>query len=96
VKLGRRFFPNCSSILDNFLDEESALTILGSGTPEDERRMCFYELKQDLKVAVSKDKAGGAVIVSKESSSSSPRYKVVNNNKPAEEEKKTRQILSAV
>lgn len=83
VKLGRRCFPNCSSVLDNFLDEESALTILRSGTPEDELRMRFYELREDLKKAFNKDKA-----VSKESSSSSPRYKVVNDNKPVEEERK--------
>ena len=90
MKLGRWYFPNCSSVLDKFLDEGSALTILGSGTPEDEPRsiqlrMRFYELREDLKKAFNKDKAGGAVIVSKESSSSSPRYKVVNNNKPVEE-----------
>jgi len=81
VKLGRWYFPNCSSVLDKFLDEGSALTILGSGTPEDEPRsiqlrMRFYELREDLKKAFNKDKAGGAVIVSEESSSSSPRLKM--------------------
>lgn len=76
VYLGRRYFPNCSYVLDNFINEESALTILGSGTPEDKVRMRFDKLREDVEKAYSKDKAAGAgaAITSKTSSSSSSRY----------------------
>jgi len=37
VKLGRWYFPNCSSEIDKFLDKGSALTILRSGTPKTSR-----------------------------------------------------------
>lgn len=77
VDLGRRYFPSCSHVLDNFINEESALTILGSGTPEDKVRMRICKLREDVKKAFSKDKAAGAgdaPIASKASSSSSPRY----------------------
>ncbi|KAL6894511.1 hypothetical protein ACP4OV_008609 [Aristida adscensionis] len=76
VELGRRYFPNCSAVLDKFLEEEATgLAFLDSGTPEDQRikRMRFDELMEDVRKAFDKDKAAGAAIVSTASSPSSPR-----------------------
>ncbi|PAN45778.1 hypothetical protein PAHAL_9G141600 [Panicum hallii] len=77
VELGRRYFPHCSDVLDNFLNEESTdLIYLETGTPEDQRvkRMRFSELKEDVRKAFTKDKAAVAAIASSASSSSSVRY----------------------
>jgi len=77
VKLGRRYFPHCSDVLDNFLNEESTdLIFLETGTPEDQqvKRMRFSELKEDVRKAFTKDKAAVAAIASSASSSSSARY----------------------
>nr|CAB3498812.1 unnamed protein product [Digitaria exilis] len=76
VELGRRYFPNCSDVLDNFLNEESTdLIFLETGTPEDQqvKRMRFSELKEDVRKAFTKDKANVQAIASSASSSSSPR-----------------------
>jgi hypothetical protein len=73
VQLGKRYFPNCSDVLDNLHNEESALTILGSGMPEDQRRMCSYKFRKDLDKAFSKDKIAGEVVVPEASSSPTPR-----------------------
>ncbi|KAK3146517.1 hypothetical protein QOZ80_3BG0267510 [Eleusine coracana subsp. coracana] len=77
VELGRRYFPNCSEVLDKFLHEESTdLDFLESGALEDRqvKRMRFYELKEDVRKAFDKDKAASAAVASTASSSSSPRY----------------------
>ncbi|CAN6309924.1 unnamed protein product [Urochloa humidicola] len=77
VELGRRYFPHCSDVLDNFLNEESTdLIFLETGTLEDQqvKRMRFSELKEDVRKAFTKDKAAVAAIASSASSSSSPRY----------------------
>lgn len=55
VDTGRRFFPNCSDILDKMLNP---LT-LESGTPEEQRskKMRYEQLKDDFEKAFNKDKA---------------------------------------
>jgi regulatory protein NPR1 len=77
VELGRRYFPNCSAVLDKFLHEESNdLALLEGGTSEDQqvKRKRFYELKEDVREAFDKDMAASAAVASTASSSSSPRY----------------------
>jgi regulatory protein NPR1 len=56
VELGRRYFPSCSSVLDKFLTEESALA-----TPEDQVRMHFYVLRKEVRKAFDKDTAGAGL-----------------------------------
>ncbi|KAL6637168.1 hypothetical protein ACP70R_024740 [Stipagrostis hirtigluma subsp. patula] len=91
VELGRRYFPNCSAVLDKFLDEESTgLAFLESGSPEDQRvkRMRFYELMEDVRKAFDKDKAAGAAIASTASSSPSPRNEGSGNKRPQSNRKR--------
>nr|WBR35078.1 nonexpressor of pathogenesis-related protein 1 [Crocus sativus] len=69
VELGRRYFPHCSQVVDKLMsDDSSDLFYLQNGTPDEQKikRMRFYELKEDVRKAFSKDKA------ERFSSSSSP------------------------
>ncbi|XP_062212011.1 BTB/POZ domain and ankyrin repeat-containing protein NPR3-like isoform X2 [Phragmites australis] len=82
VDLGRRYFPNCSDVLDKFLDEKSAdLALLGSGTREDQLiKMHFYDLRKNMWKAFDKDKAASAVIASTTSTPSSPRLNLMKRS----------------
>ncbi|KAM1411908.1 hypothetical protein ACFXTO_024721 [Malus domestica] len=61
VEMGRRFFPNCSEVLDKFLDDELDMAdfILEKALPEEQRikRTRFLELKEDVQQAFYKDVA---------------------------------------
>ncbi|CAD6213935.1 unnamed protein product [Miscanthus lutarioriparius] len=62
VELGRRYFPSCSDVLDKFLTEESALALLGNSTPEEDQvRMHFYELRNEVRKAFDKDTASEVI-----------------------------------
>ncbi|KAL6616122.1 hypothetical protein ACP70R_038392 [Stipagrostis hirtigluma subsp. patula] len=85
VELGRRYFPNCSQVLDKFLEHDlpdglDAFLVLQKGTPDEQKvkRMRFCELKEDVRKAFSKDKADNNSMLSSlsSSSSSSPPLKV--------------------
>uniref|UniRef100_A0A0A0KXH0 NPR1/NIM1-like C-terminal domain-containing protein n=2 Tax=Cucumis sativus TaxID=3659 RepID=A0A0A0KXH0_CUCSA len=73
VETGRRYFPHCSEVLDNFLaDDMPDLLFLETGTPEEQRKKKarFMELKDDVQKAFCKDLASS---LSSSSSSSSPK-----------------------
>ncbi|GER33575.1 ankyrin repeat family protein [Striga asiatica] len=58
VDTGRRFFPNCSEVLDQLLEDDTlGPLLLEKGSPEEQRakRMRYMELKQDLMKAFNKD-----------------------------------------
>ncbi|KAK4429207.1 BTB/POZ domain and ankyrin repeat-containing protein NPR1 [Sesamum alatum] len=58
VETGRRFFPNCSEVLDRLLEyDTSGSLLLENGTPEEQRmkRMRYMELKADVMKAFNKD-----------------------------------------
>ncbi|CAA0823837.1 Regulatory protein NPR3 [Striga hermonthica] len=57
VELGRRYFPNCSHVLDKFMEDD--LSYLEKGTPEEQKtkRKRFMELKDEVNKAFNKDKA---------------------------------------
>ncbi|KAL8478067.1 hypothetical protein ACS0TY_030095 [Phlomoides rotata] len=58
VETGRRFFPNCSEVLDQLLEDDTlGALLLETGTPEEQRtkRMRYMELKQDVMKAFNKD-----------------------------------------
>lgn len=77
VELGRHYFPNCSYLIDKFLEEEATyLALLESDNTDGKRikRKRFYEIKKKAQRAFNKDIAAGATIPSASSSSSSPRY----------------------
>jgi len=84
VELGRRYFPNCSQVLDKFLEDDLPdggldKFYLQRGTPDEQKvkRMRFSELKEDVQKAFSKDKADSSMISGLSSSSScSPPQKV--------------------
>ncbi|XP_030462953.1 BTB/POZ domain and ankyrin repeat-containing protein NPR1-like [Syzygium oleosum] len=59
VEMGRRYFPHCSEVLDNFLDEVPDDFFLEKGTAEEKRskKMRFMELKDEVQKAVCKDMA---------------------------------------
>ncbi|KAL2458290.1 Regulatory protein NPR3 [Forsythia ovata] len=78
VETGRRFFPNCSEVLDKLLEDDTIGTLLlEKGTPEEQRmkRMRYMELKEDVMKAFSKDIAENnwTNLSSSSSCSSSPR-----------------------
>ncbi|KAJ4763725.1 BTB/POZ domain and ankyrin repeat-containing protein NPR1 [Rhynchospora pubera] len=61
VEMGRRYFPHCSQVLDKFLEDDLPdLFYLEKGTPDEQKikRARFCELKEDVRKAFSKDKAG--------------------------------------
>jgi regulatory protein NPR1 len=77
VELGRQYFPNCSYVIDKFLEEEATdLALHESDKPEDQpiKRMRFYKIKERAQKAYNKDMAAAAAIPSTGSSSSSLRY----------------------
>ncbi|KAB5525295.1 hypothetical protein DKX38_023044 [Salix brachista] len=60
VEVGRRYFPNCSEVLDKFMEDDLPdLFYLEKGTPDEQRikRTRFMELKEDVQRAFTKDKA---------------------------------------
>ncbi|KAF2312792.1 hypothetical protein GH714_040477 [Hevea brasiliensis] len=76
VEMGRRYFPNCSEVLDKFMEDDLPdLFFLEKGTPDEQRikRMRFMELKEDVHRAFNKDKAEHSVFSSSSSSSSLKR-----------------------
>lgn len=58
---GRRFFPNCSEVLDRLLDDVFVhdAAVLDSGTPEEQKikRVRYTELKNEIMKAFDRDKA---------------------------------------
>ena len=73
--MGRRYFPNCSEVLDKFMEDDLPdLFFLEKGTPDEQRikRTRFMELKEDVQKAFNKDKAviNRSVLSSSSSSSS--------------------------
>ncbi|KAM6549763.1 hypothetical protein CsatB_021439 [Cannabis sativa] len=84
VEKGRRFFPHCSEVLDNFLDYEIDMPdvyVLEKGTPEEQakKKTRFIELKEDLQKAFSKDMENSRSGLSSSSSSSSSQKEAANN-----------------
>ncbi|URE02756.1 Regulatory protein NPR1 [Musa troglodytarum] len=77
VELGRRYFPNCSQVLDKFLEDDLPdLFYLQKGNPDEQKikKLRFCELKEDVRKAFSKDKAGSLLSgLSSMLSSSSPK-----------------------
>ncbi|XP_048126969.1 BTB/POZ domain and ankyrin repeat-containing protein NPR1-like isoform X2 [Rhodamnia argentea] len=80
VEMGRRYFPHCSDVLDNFLDEVPDDFFLEKGTSEEKRnkKARFMELKEEVQKAVCKDMAENKKSgwLSASSSSSSPRQRI--------------------
>lgn len=83
VDTGRRFFPNCSEVLDRLIileDDTLDSLMLESGTPEEQRskKMRYTELKNEVMKAFNKDKAEKywAGFSTSSSSSSSPKTNV--------------------
>lgn len=76
VELGRRYFPNCSQVLDKFLEDDLPDGLdqfyLQRGTADEQKvkRMRFCELKEDVLKAFSKDKADSSMFSGLSSSSS--------------------------
>nr|ACJ04030.1 NPR1-like protein [Musa ABB Group]ACJ04031.1 NPR1-like protein [Musa ABB Group] len=77
VELGRRYFPHCSQVLDKFLEDDLPdVFYLQKGTPDEQKvkKLRFCELKEDVRKAFSKDKAGSLLLgLSSSSSTSSPK-----------------------
>ncbi|XP_041028946.1 BTB/POZ domain and ankyrin repeat-containing protein NPR1-like isoform X1 [Juglans microcarpa x Juglans regia] len=81
VEMGRRYFPNCSEVLDKFMEDDLPdLFYLEKGTPVEQRikRKRFMELKQDVQKAFHKDKAESSRSGLSSSSSSSSLKDCVN------------------
>ncbi|XP_073281173.1 BTB/POZ domain and ankyrin repeat-containing protein NPR1-like [Primulina huaijiensis] len=60
VETGRRYFPNCSEVLDRLLEDDTlGALLLETGTPEEQRtkKMRFMELKADVMKAFGRDMA---------------------------------------
>ncbi|XP_021898330.1 BTB/POZ domain and ankyrin repeat-containing protein NPR2-like, partial [Carica papaya] len=59
VETGRRYFPHCSDVLDNFLEDAEMpdSLFLEKGTPEEQKlkKRRFMELKEDVQKAFNKD-----------------------------------------
>ncbi|CAH9130527.1 unnamed protein product [Cuscuta epithymum] len=73
VATGRRFFPNCSEVLDRFLEDDVLDSLmLESGTPEEQsfKKIRYIELKEEVKKAFVKDKAHWSALSSPPSSAS--------------------------
>lgn len=57
VELGKRFFPRCSKVLDQFMDDENELASLGRDTSTStEKKRRFHDLQDVLQKAFSEDK----------------------------------------
>ncbi|KAL5226410.1 hypothetical protein ABZP36_014675 [Zizania latifolia] len=79
VELGRRYFPNCSQVLDKFLEDDlpectDALHLNDTSDEHKVKKTRFCELKEDVRKAFSKDRADNSMfsILSSSSSSLSP------------------------
>lgn len=61
VETGRRFFPNCSEVLDKIMlddwHDESFFLNKGSNEEQEIKKQRFMELKEDLQNAFTKDEA---------------------------------------
>lgn len=61
VETGRRYFPNCSEVLDKFmlddLHDDSLYLDKGSAEEQKNKKQRFMELKEDVHKAFTKDKA---------------------------------------
>ncbi|KAF5731347.1 regulatory protein NPR3-like [Tripterygium wilfordii] len=59
VETGRRYFPHCSAVLDNYLDDMPDVRYLERGTSEEQevKKMRFMELKDEVQKAFYKDMA---------------------------------------
>ena len=82
VEMGRRYFPNCSEVLDKFMEDDLPdLFFLEKGTSDEQRikRTRFMELKEDVQKAFNKDKAESNRSVLSSSSSSSSLKDAVGN-----------------
>lgn len=84
VETGRRFFPNCSEVLDQLLEDDTLGTLLlEKGTPEEQRlkRMRYMELKQDVMKAFNKDLAEHkwTGLSTSSSCSTSPKVSAMHN-----------------
>ncbi|KAB5532307.1 hypothetical protein DKX38_018977 [Salix brachista] len=82
VETGRRYFPNCSEVLDKFMEDDLPdLFFLEKGTSDEQRikRTRFMELKEDVQKAFNKDKAESNRSVLSSSSSSSSLKDAVGN-----------------
>lgn len=55
VELGKRFFPRCSKVLDQIMDDEPELVSLGRDTSTEKKRR-FHDLQDVLQKAFSEDK----------------------------------------
>ncbi|KAF7030906.1 hypothetical protein CFC21_042342 [Triticum aestivum] len=81
VELGRRYFPNCSQVLDKFLEDglPDGLDAFQqqSGTPDEQqvKKMRFCEVKEDVRKAYSKDTADKSMFSALSSNSSSSAMK---------------------
>ncbi|VAH80206.1 unnamed protein product [Triticum turgidum subsp. durum] len=81
VELGRRYFPNCSQVLDKFLEDglPDGLDAFQqqSGTPDEQqvKKMRFCEVKEDVRKAYSKDTADKSMFSALSSNSSSSGMK---------------------
>ena len=81
VELGRRYFPNCSQVLDKFLEDglPDGLDAFQqqSGTPDEQqvKKMRFCEVKEDVRKAYSKDTADNSMFSALSSNSSSSAMK---------------------
>ncbi|CAI9759903.1 unnamed protein product [Fraxinus pennsylvanica] len=78
VETARRFFPNCTIVLDKLVEDDTIGTLLlEKGTPEEQRmkRTRYMELKEDVMRAFNKDIAENnwTSLSSSSSCSSSPR-----------------------
>jgi regulatory protein NPR1 len=81
VELGRRYFPNCSQVLDKILEDDLSdgfdVFHQQNGTPDEQKvkKMRLGELKEDVRKAYSKDKADNSMnsVLSSNSSSSPPQ-----------------------
>ncbi|KAJ6358349.1 hypothetical protein OIU76_000117 [Salix suchowensis] len=82
VETGRRYFPNCSEVLDKFMEDDLPdLFFLEKGTSDEQRikRTRFMELKEDVQKAFNKDKVESNRSVLSSSSSSSSLKDAVGN-----------------
>ncbi|CAN1221454.1 BTB/POZ domain and ankyrin repeat-containing protein NPR1 [Linum grandiflorum] len=81
-KTGRRFFPNCSEVLDKLMeDDHPDVFYLEKGSADEQRikRNRYLELKDDVQKAFTKDKAENPNVFS--SSSSSAPFKNGSNKR---------------
>lgn len=78
VKMGRRYFPHCSEVLDKYLgDDMSDVFLLEEGTQDEQKikKMRYMELKEEVQKAFDKDiaESNRSGLSSSSSSSSSPK-----------------------